>query len=189
MARSVWKGPFVDGYLLKKAEKSRGIGPQRGDQDLVAPLDDPAAVRRPDLRRLQRPEVHPGARSPRTWSATSSASSRRPAPSRPRAATRRRRGLTMSKPTAPAPRGGQRGQGGAAHAARQPAQAQPGRRHDPRQEGRRRRVNELDLLASKRIAQDVKKALQVGDRQRREQPQSRRRPAGRRRGRRSARAS
>ena len=21
MARSVWKGPFVDGYLLKKAEK------------------------------------------------------------------------------------------------------------------------------------------------------------------------
>ncbi len=24
MARSVWKGPFVDGYLLKKAEVSRG---------------------------------------------------------------------------------------------------------------------------------------------------------------------
>jgi small subunit ribosomal protein S19 len=23
MARSVWKGPFVDGYLLQKAEKSR----------------------------------------------------------------------------------------------------------------------------------------------------------------------
>lgn len=23
MTRSVWKGPFVDGYLLKKAEKSR----------------------------------------------------------------------------------------------------------------------------------------------------------------------
>ena len=23
MARSVWKGPFVDGYLLKKAETSR----------------------------------------------------------------------------------------------------------------------------------------------------------------------
>ena len=23
MARSVWKGPFVDGYLLKKAEKPR----------------------------------------------------------------------------------------------------------------------------------------------------------------------
>ncbi len=26
MARSVWKGPFVDGYLLKKAEQARGTG-------------------------------------------------------------------------------------------------------------------------------------------------------------------
>ncbi len=26
MARSVWKGPFVDAYLLKKAEKVRGSG-------------------------------------------------------------------------------------------------------------------------------------------------------------------
>ena len=26
MSRSVWKGPFVDGYLLKKAEKSRNSG-------------------------------------------------------------------------------------------------------------------------------------------------------------------
>ena len=26
MARSSWKGPFVDGYLLKKAEKSRASG-------------------------------------------------------------------------------------------------------------------------------------------------------------------
>ncbi|HEY5598010.1 MAG TPA: 30S ribosomal protein S19 [Kiloniellales bacterium] len=26
MARSVWKGPFVDGYLLKKAEQARGSG-------------------------------------------------------------------------------------------------------------------------------------------------------------------
>jgi len=24
MTRSVWKGPFVDGYLLQKAEKARG---------------------------------------------------------------------------------------------------------------------------------------------------------------------
>lgn len=24
MARSVWKGPFVDGYLLKKADQARG---------------------------------------------------------------------------------------------------------------------------------------------------------------------
>ena len=26
MARSVWKGPFVDGYLLKKAEGARSSG-------------------------------------------------------------------------------------------------------------------------------------------------------------------
>ena len=26
MTRSVWKGPFVDGYLLKKAETVRGSG-------------------------------------------------------------------------------------------------------------------------------------------------------------------
>ena len=26
MPRSVWKGPFVDGYLLKKAEASHGEG-------------------------------------------------------------------------------------------------------------------------------------------------------------------
>ena len=26
MSRSIWKGPFVDGYLLKKAEVARGSG-------------------------------------------------------------------------------------------------------------------------------------------------------------------
>ena len=26
MARSTWKGPFVDGYLLRKAEKARSSG-------------------------------------------------------------------------------------------------------------------------------------------------------------------
>jgi small subunit ribosomal protein S19 len=26
MARSVWKGPFVDGFLLKKADKTRATG-------------------------------------------------------------------------------------------------------------------------------------------------------------------
>ena len=26
MARSVWKGPFVDGYILRKAEKARESG-------------------------------------------------------------------------------------------------------------------------------------------------------------------
>ena len=26
MARSIWKGPFVDGYLLKKADETRASG-------------------------------------------------------------------------------------------------------------------------------------------------------------------
>ena len=26
MTRSIWKGPFIDGYLLNKAEASRGSG-------------------------------------------------------------------------------------------------------------------------------------------------------------------
>jgi len=30
VTRSVWKGPFVDGYLLKKAENSRGSGRKDG---------------------------------------------------------------------------------------------------------------------------------------------------------------
>ncbi len=30
MPRSVWKGPFVDGYLLTKAEKAAGTGGRQG---------------------------------------------------------------------------------------------------------------------------------------------------------------
>ena len=62
MTRSIWKGPFVDGYLLKKAEKARRVRPQRSHQDLEPPLDHPAAVRRPDLRRPQRPQARAGQR-------------------------------------------------------------------------------------------------------------------------------
>ena len=62
MARSVWKGPFVDGYLLKKAEASRSSGRHEMIRIWSAALDHPAAVRRAHLRRLQRPEAHPGDR-------------------------------------------------------------------------------------------------------------------------------
>ena len=30
MARSLWKGPFIDGYLLKKAEAARGSSRNEG---------------------------------------------------------------------------------------------------------------------------------------------------------------
>ena len=51
MSRSVWKGPFVDGYLLKKAEKTTRIRAPRPHQNLVTPLDRAAAIRRFKLRR------------------------------------------------------------------------------------------------------------------------------------------
>ena len=37
MSRSVWKGPFVDSYVLKKAEKAQAAGSNQmnGIQDLV----------------------------------------------------------------------------------------------------------------------------------------------------------
>lgn len=59
MARSVWKGPFVDLHLLKKAEAAQDGGELCPDQDLVASLHHPA-VRRADLQRLQRPQVRAG---------------------------------------------------------------------------------------------------------------------------------
>ena len=52
MTRSVWKGPFVDGYLLKKADAARSSGRHEMIKHLVAPFDHLAAIRRADLRRL-----------------------------------------------------------------------------------------------------------------------------------------
>ena len=49
MARSVWKGPFVDGYLLKKADKVRSSGRHEVIKDLEPPLHDPASLRRAHL--------------------------------------------------------------------------------------------------------------------------------------------
>ena len=51
MTRSVWKGPFVDGYLLKKAETSRSSGRHDVIKTWSRRFNDPAAIRRPDVRR------------------------------------------------------------------------------------------------------------------------------------------
>ena len=48
MTRSVWKGPFVDGYLLKKADAA-SFGQKRSNQNLVAQIHHAAAVRRFDI--------------------------------------------------------------------------------------------------------------------------------------------
>ena len=180
VARSVWKGPFVDGYLLQKAEKVRAGWPQRSDQDLEPPLDDPAAVRRPHLRRPQRQEAHSGARSTRTWSATSSASSRRRGPITATAPTRRRRGRDHGQAQARAACSGQRGQACTRMIRIVGAEAQPRCRADPRQEGGdgARRPDLQPQADRGRRQEDAR----IGDRQRREQPRARRRRAGRRRG-------
>ena len=79
MPRSVKKGPFVDQHL-REEDRGRAEGgepEQAGHHDLVAPLDDHPRHGRAHVRRPQRPQVHPGVRHRATWSATSSASSRR----------------------------------------------------------------------------------------------------------------
>ena len=62
MTRSLKKGPFVDHHLLAKVEKAVGHQGQEADQDLVAPLDDPARFHRPDDRRAQRQAARAGLR-------------------------------------------------------------------------------------------------------------------------------
>ena len=52
VARSVWKGPFVDGYLLKKAEEARGSGRNEIIKTWSRRSTILPAIRRPDLRRL-----------------------------------------------------------------------------------------------------------------------------------------
>ena len=55
----------LEGSVRRRLSAQEGgdralVGPARHDQDLEPALDHPAAVRRPDLRRLQRAEAHPG---------------------------------------------------------------------------------------------------------------------------------
>ena len=53
----------------------------------------------------------------------------------------------------------ERGDGRQPDAADQPAEAEPGRRDDPQQAGRRRRSRDL-TFSKKRVSEDVKKTLQ-----------------------------
>jgi small subunit ribosomal protein S19 len=174
MARSVWKGPFVDGYLLKKAEKRVRPAVARSDQDLEPPLHDPAAVRGPDLRRLQRPEAC--SRSSVNEDMVGHKFGEF-APTRTFTATGGQEGeeevRAWASPKARAL--GQRGEGGCAHAPRQPAEAEPGRAADPRQEGRDRARRPRVLAQAHRRRTSRRRWSR--DRQRREQPRPRRRRA------------
>ena len=91
MARSIWKGPFVDGYLLKKAETARASG-----RNEVIKIWSRRSTILPQFVGLTfgvtTATSTSRSTSPRRWSVTSSASSRRPAPSTATRPTRRRRG-------------------------------------------------------------------------------------------------
>ena len=41
MARSIWKGPFVDGHLLRKADKARAGGRTNGGKQWTTPWGFP----------------------------------------------------------------------------------------------------------------------------------------------------
>ena len=136
MARSVWKGPFVDLSLLKKAQTAQEASRARADQDLVAPLDDPAGFRRPDVQRLQRPQVRAG---------LGQRGDGRPQAGRVRADAllprprRRQEGQAlMSKPKSPRKVGEKEALALATSVRGIAAEAEPRRGADPQQAGRRR---------------------------------------------------
>ena len=168
MTRSVWKGPFVDGYLLKKAEAARGSG----RNDVIKTWSRRSTIM-PQFVGLtfgvHNGQKHVPVLCPRTWSATSSASSRRPAISPATPPTRRRRGSSMGKD-------------------KEPPRASPTTR--PRRGPHAaRRARKLNLVAQsirgkkvggrwtnwnsrhKRIAGRGAQGAGLGDLQRREQPQ------------------
>ena len=51
MTRSVWKGPFVDGYVLAKADAARDKKSNAPIKIWSLALDDPAAICGADFRR------------------------------------------------------------------------------------------------------------------------------------------
>ena len=180
MARSIWKGPFVDGYLLKKAETSRASGrsevikiwsrrstilPQfvgltfgvHNGQKHV-PVNVSRGHDRSQVRRILADADLP-------W---------------PRGGQEGEEGLSECRKQANPPRArGQRGEGGRAHDPRVAAEAQSSRPAHPRQEGRSR-ARRSGVLAQAHRARREEDAGKR-HRQRREQSRPRRRRSDRRR--------
>ena len=92
VARSVWKGPFVDGYLLKKAEKVR-----EGGRNEVIKMWSRRSTILPQFVGLtfgvyNGQQARTGFRERKTWSVTNSVNSLRPGPITVTVRTRRQRG-------------------------------------------------------------------------------------------------
>ena len=93
MSRSLKKGPFVDVPAPREGRSDEPRRRQEGHQDLVAPIDRRARDGGAHASRCTTGASSSRSTSPRTWSGTSSASSRRRGSSRatrPRATRRRR---------------------------------------------------------------------------------------------------
>lgn len=63
MARSVKKGPFVDGHLMKKSDCCQRDEKQQANQNLVTPQRGVAGYDRIDVQRSQWPSVCTGFRN------------------------------------------------------------------------------------------------------------------------------
>ena len=140
----------------------RGRRPQ-GHQDLVAPLDDHPRHGRSHARGARRPQARARSTSPRRWSATSSASSRRPARSATTPAKSDRAGADGDRPRRPrARRATVRYLHVSPYKVRQVLDLVRGL-------AGRRRASACCSSASKDAADDVLKLLDSADRQRRAQ--------------------
>ena len=115
MSRSSKKGPWVEERLMDAHRVHELLRLQDHGPDLVARLDDLPRDGRPHHRRPRRAQARARVRRPSRWSATSSASSRRRAPT---AGTTRRAGCDEPRPEKRRARRGER------RAGRRPAAAQ-----------------------------------------------------------------
>ncbi|OWK24057.1 hypothetical protein AJ87_27575 [Rhizobium yanglingense] len=108
MARSVWKGPFVDGYLLKKAEKVR-----EGGRAEVIKIWSRRSTILPQFVGLTFGSTTAASMfrsaSMKTWSVTNSVNSLRPGPITVTVRTRRQRGSNNGQGKSRTPAEGQRG--------------------------------------------------------------------------------
>ena len=57
MARSIKKGPFIDGHLQKKVEEAKKSGSKKSNQNVVPPEHNQPGIRGSDNRCTQRQET------------------------------------------------------------------------------------------------------------------------------------
>ena len=136
MSRSVWKGPFVDAYVLKKAEKAR-----ESSRNEVIKIWSRRSTILPQFVGLTFGVYNGKKHIP--VNVTEDMIGQKFGEYSPDPHLLRARGRQESEAEVshgqgkePSPRGGQRGDGRQPDAADQPAEAEPGRRDDPQQAGR-----------------------------------------------------